>query len=83
MYGKSYPTQENVKAFYHDAVIGFSARNDRILVMGNECRRWAPKNLKKVLGKRIFKGMFAETLQMIHFVARDCHNSLISEGGGN
>ncbi|KAL2693748.1 hypothetical protein Neosp_000311 [[Neocosmospora] mangrovei] len=83
VYGKSYPTEENVKAFYHDAVIGFSARSDRILVMGNECRRWAPKNLKKVLGKRIFKGMFAETLQMIHFVARSCHDSLISETGGN
>lgn len=83
VYGKSYPTPENVEAFYHDAVVGFSARSDRILVMGNECRRWAPKNLKKVLGKRIFKGMFAETLQMIHFVARSCHDRLISEGGGN
>ncbi|KAI8671596.1 hypothetical protein NCS57_00635400 [Fusarium keratoplasticum] len=83
VYGNSYPTPENVEAFYHDAVIGFTARSDRILVMGNECRRWAPKNLKKVLGKRIFKGMFAETLQMIYSVARSCHDRLISEAGGN
>ncbi|UPK89877.1 hypothetical protein LCI18_000812 [Fusarium solani-melongenae] len=83
VYGKSYPTPENVEAFYHDAFIGFATRSDRILVMGNECRRWAPKNLKKVLGKRIFKGMFAETLQMIYSVARSCHDRLISEPGGN
>ncbi|KAJ4325302.1 hypothetical protein N0V84_003523 [Fusarium piperis] len=83
VYGKSYTTPENVEAFYHDAVIGFATRSDRILVMGNECRRWAPKNLKKVLGKRIFKGMFAETLQMIYSVARSCHDRLISETGGN
>ncbi|KAJ4229838.1 hypothetical protein NW759_003206 [Fusarium solani] len=83
VYGNSYPTPENVEAFYHDAVIGFAARSDRILVMGNECRRWAPKNLKKVLGKRIFKGMFAETLQMIYSVARSCHDRLISDSEGN
>jgi hypothetical protein len=83
VYGNSYPTPENVEAFYHDAVTGFAARSDRILVMGNECRRWAPKNLKKVLGKRIFKGMFAETLQMIYSVARSCHDRLISDSEGN
>ncbi|KAJ4198243.1 hypothetical protein NW755_000929 [Fusarium falciforme] len=83
VYGNSYPTPENVEAFYHDAVVGFTARSDRILVMGNECRRWAPKNLKKVLGKRILKGMFAETLQMIYSVARSYHDRLISEAGGN
>ncbi|RSL61278.1 hypothetical protein CEP54_006329 [Fusarium duplospermum] len=82
VYGKNYPTPENVEAFYRDAVVGFSARSDRVLVIGNECRRWAPKNLKKVLGKRIFKGMFAETLQMIYSVARGYHDRLISETGG-
>lgn len=82
VYDNSYPTPESVEAFYHDAAIGFAARSDRVLVMGNECRRWAPKNLKKVLGKRIFKGMFAETLQMVYSVARSYHDRLISEAGG-
>ncbi|KAM0436742.1 hypothetical protein ACHAPT_002453 [Fusarium lateritium] len=81
VHGINYPTPENVEAFYHDAIAGYATRGDRILLMGIECQRWAPKNLKKVLGKRIFKGMFAETLQMIHAVARDYHDRLISQTG--
>ncbi|RSL99754.1 hypothetical protein CEP52_009561 [Fusarium oligoseptatum] len=83
VYGKMYPTPENVEAFYCNALVDFSSRSDRILVIGHECRRWAPKNLKKVLGKRIFKGMFAETLQMIYSVARGYHDRLISEERNN
>ena len=63
---------ENVAAFY--AKIQDIFKNDPSMnfaeFIANECELWSSRNIKKLFGRGIFKGIFGEELRVIFKIAQ-------------